>query len=530
MSDRKNLEQLFQEKLEHFEVAPPEELWSTIEMELTKEKDKKRIVPFWWKFSGVAALLAIGFFVGMNFSENDNEIDSNSNPVVTTSSGTSTESSEKSGQNNSKGNDNSENNASRSEVANVNPSTENSVETTTNGSVTSGINPSNNSVAAVNPSKEKSKSGRNKVTKNAVDYGNKRRNDVATNSINNKNQKAHKIVNNNESVVDAVNYKSSNNNTNKSKENVGNPIENKSNPQHNQVTLINKNNGQDDKIAMKNHTDVVLPKGDSIKRSDSAPLVNVEPNAMEELLKEKEKQSAQKQKINRWQVTPNLAPIYFGSFAEGSPLDEMLAENNKTYNTSLSYGVGVNYAVNKKLKVRTAVNVLSVDYNTQGIVFYQDTNAKTMANVSPTQLGSMIQIKPLNSVEMQLDRVISERFDGVLNQKMGYIEMPVEMSYKILDKKFGVELVGGFSTLFLSANEIFLKTDDGLNMKIGKATNLNDIHFSSNFGIGLNYKLLKNFDARVEPTFKYQLNTFSSDSGSFKPYIFGIYSGVSYRF
>ena len=112
---------------------------------------------------------------------------------------------------------------------------------------------------------------------------------------------------------------------------------------------------------------------------------------------------------------------------------------------------------------------------------------------------------------------------------MGFIEMPFELSYTLLNRKLGVEVLGGFSTLFLNKNEIFLRTD-GLNTKIGTANNLNDIHFSTNLGIGIQYKLFKNFDARLEPTFKYQLNTFSNGSNEFRPYIFGVYSGVSYRF
>lgn len=528
MSERKNLEHLFQEKLQHFEVAPPEELWDNIELELKKEKKKRRVIPFWWKLSGVAALLVIGFSIFTTVSDNEskNSINTNStNSVVDTQT-----------------------DADNLKSTHPTNTSDNSVGTIENKSINSENNQSNSGVADVNHSGEKTNSGKKNTnisstnsvhsekntTNNSVEPENKIKAVAAhSNNIKTKNQRRNKIVNNNESVADVTNYKSTKNNTNNTKENVGNSIENKSNPQNNQVTLMNENNGQDDKIAMKNHTDVVQPKGDIIKKTDSASVANAEPNAMEELLNEKEKESTQKQKINRWQVTPNLAPIYFGSFTEGgSPLDEMLAENDKVYNTSMSYGVAVNYAVNKKLKVRTGINVLSVDYDTQGIVFYQDTNAKTMKNIDPTQLGSMIQIRPLSyvEVEIQLDKVISERFDGVLNQKMGYIEMPVEMSYKIVDKKFGVELVGGFSTLFLNTNEIFLKTADGLNMKIGKATNLNDIHFSSNFGIGLNYKLFKNFDARIEPTFKYQLNTFSTSSGEFKPYIFGVYSGISYRF
>jgi long-subunit fatty acid transport protein len=125
--------------------------------------------------------------------------------------------------------------------------------------------------------------------------------------------------------------------------------------------------------------------------------------------------------------------------------------------------------------------------------------------------------------------VQSEQSLGVLNQRMGYIEMPFEVSYKLLDNKFGVEVIGGMSTLFLNKNEVFLEAD-GMNMKIGEATNLNPFHLSTNFGVGFNYGFLKNFQARIEPTFKYQLNTFTRDSQNFKPYIFGIYTGVSYRF
>ena len=55
-------------------------------------------------------------------------------------------------------------------------------------------------------------------------------------------------------------------------------------------------------------------------------------------------------------------------------------------------------------------------------------------------------------------------------------------------------------------------------------------YFSTNFGIGLKYGFMKSFEFNVEPTFKYQLNTFSSDAGNFKPYLFGIYSGISYKF
>ena len=112
---------------------------------------------------------------------------------------------------------------------------------------------------------------------------------------------------------------------------------------------------------------------------------------------------------------------------------------------------------------------------------------------------------------------------------MGYIEVPMELSYKLIDKKFGVALIGGFSTLFLNQNKIDLVSPE-LNTTIGEANNLNNVHVSSNIGVGVKYRFAKAFEANFEPTFKYQLNMFSNDAGNFKPYLFGLYTGVSYRF
>jgi hypothetical protein len=103
------------------------------------------------------------------------------------------------------------------------------------------------------------------------------------------------------------------------------------------------------------------------------------------------------------------------------------------------------------------------------------------------------------------------------------------MSYKLLNKKFGIEIIGGMSTLFLQQNEVKLQTE-GMEMNIGKANNLNNIHFSSNVGLGFKYDFLKAFQANFQPMFKYQINTFSENSGSFKPYVIGLYTGISYHF
>lgn len=537
MMERKKIEDLFQQKLNDFEVSPPEEIWKSLEIELTKKKEKRRVIPLWWKVAGIAAVFVVGITLLNTFStdKTNNEFNTNVNSTVTSDN----DSEENKNQSEAS---QAEQSASKNSGVNANPN--HSVAETEKRESNSNQQDLNSAVSInekISAKKLKSNSstrneGKFLQHKNAIVKSELKKSQSPTNNAayqvekeaitdrlsttykNNKTQNTTKISPENDKAIVAVPSKENNI-----------TIENKSVVKDNQVTLMTENKNHNDKIVMKNQTDLVETKGDLVKKIDSTSIANVEPNAMEELQNEKEKKSAQKQKINRWQVTPNLAPVYFGSLQNGSPLDESLNNSEKNYNTNISYGLSVNYALNKKVKVRTGVNVFSVDYDTQGIVFYQDMDAKMMRNINPTLQGSMIQIKPLNNVSPELNRVINERFDGVLNQKMGFIEMPFELSYTIFSRKLGIEVLGGFSTLFLNQNEIFLRTD-GLNTKIGTANNINDIHFSTNLGIGIQYKLFKNFDARLEPTFKYQLNTFTSGSNDFRPYIFGVYSGVSYRF
>ena len=119
--------------------------------------------------------------------------------------------------------------------------------------------------------------------------------------------------------------------------------------------------------------------------------------------------------------------------------------------------------------------------------------------------------------------------DGYLSQQMSYMEVPVEVSYKLLDRKFGIQFITGVSTLFLNDNKVSVMSN-GLSTTVGEANNLNKVHFSTNIGLGFKYSFWKSFEANFEPTFKYQINTFNENSGGFKPYIIGLYSGLSYKF
>ena len=129
----------------------------------------------------------------------------------------------------------------------------------------------------------------------------------------------------------------------------------------------------------------------------------------------------------------------------------------------------------------------------------------------------------------QIPSSFSSLFDSSLNQRFGYLEVPLELSYKLSDKKLRVDVIAGISTFFLNKNEIYSENKVKTTY-IGQANNLNNMSYSTNLGVGLEYKISKSLNFNFDPMFKYQLNAFSNDAGNFKPYILGIYSGLSYRF
>ena len=120
-------------------------------------------------------------------------------------------------------------------------------------------------------------------------------------------------------------------------------------------------------------------------------------------------------------------------------------------------------------------------------------------------------------------------FKGELNQQLGYVEVPLEVKYRLLDKKIGVSVLGGFSALFLTDNQVFIE-DNGRSLDLGKDDNFNGFNQSANFGLGIDYQFSQKLGLSVEPTFKYQLNALRDDIADFRPYTIGVYTGLMYKF
>jgi len=591
MSDKKNIDRLFQEKFKDFEVEPNEQIWINIDVAL-REKKKRRIIPIWFKLTGIAAGLILGFFA-FNFLFNDttlveenqvvigNEKQPKGNNLIESSEDESVvNTGNKTKTNNTDNSDNTINSSKTNQKPNgINDSASennnaivNQTPSQKNKKINSGISTKEDNAVANTSTKVEKSSVKKKTIKNSItsqdpesavvttvsktrknqktsietdaENINSIANSEKNNAVANHNPKAGKNkktpVNNNKKDINSVTKSEENNalavedeenlkDNNSSKKNLTN--ENKSNTS---IALNEKTSDKQNEIKTDNFLPVDATTEKNLIKKDSTALAVVEQNALEELLKKNEKEEEKKiaeAKMNRWQITSNVAPIYFSSTANGSPIDAQFAENSKSYENNLSFGVGVNYAVNKKISVRTGVNKFTLGYSTNDVVFFAAMDEVSFGNVSSSAAGSTIQVVSQNNSEAlrPFSNGIQNTNEGIMTQRMGYLEVPVEMSYKLIDKKFGVNVIGGLSTLFLNENEVSVSSST-MSASLGKAKNLNDIHFSTNVGLGFKYRFWKSFEANFEPMFKYQINTFNKDAGNFKPYFIGLYSGVSFNF
>lgn len=513
MRERKNIDRLFQEKFKDFEVTPPEVVWDAIETNLDKDKNRK-VIPLWWKLGGIAAVFLIGFLI-MQPGFNSETIPSNQVTVEETK--TTEDAATKS--NTNQPNLNSVTAKDKDQqpiVVNHNVSK--------NGSTTTTVEEANtvNNYRPQNATKKShvQHSFANKIIaeRNAA-KANKRKTDTANNAGHQND--ANRLTENYKTAITA-----NEDETSKSKEH---------------TTVLDRSK-EISLESLKGSPKAIAETELKSSPKDSTKVNETPKNPLEELLAAKEENKKKPEsKTNKWQIISNVSPVFMGALANGSAIDSTLAGNSKSFNTNIGFGLGISYAVSPKFTIRTGLNKVNMNYNTNDVFYYASMETRGLSGLSPSGPGYSIQVENANGPSpsavagpsetdlLNFEQNIVHKNRGYINQEIGYLEMPVEMTYALVAKKFGLKIIGGFSTLFLQDNSISVISGNRTTI-LGEANNLNDIHFSTNIGLGVKYDLFKSLEFHIEPTFKYQINTFNNNAGNFRPYLFGVYSGFSYKF
>ncbi|WP_396636162.1 outer membrane beta-barrel protein [Maribacter sp. R77961] len=514
MSEKK-LDKLFQDKFLDFKEVPDDRVWKSIEVSLNKKK-KKRVLPLWWQLGGIAAALLLGFVLFNPFMENNtteeiitdvehNTPEINTNPIDSTVINKSGFNTIKEGTtaitSKEEMKDSAEQNAQQlADTPEANPRKSGSGQDMSKQKSKVAIDNWNTNEDAITQAKEKSQREKNRIKERE---GSNFKNDVFVTDS--------QITQTDTPLKEKISQEQPANTTMTSKEkNVETSIPN------NSETAVVENTVPEEILE------------DARKKS-----------IFEEIEAQEEVEVAEKN-TKKWSAGPSVAPVYFNAIGEGSSVHSIFVPNSKSGNINLSYGLSVAYEISPKLTVRSGVHKVDYGYDTNDVAFSSSLVASTNGQidnidysatsknlvVSSRKGGSASAVVSNEAIDVAAQN--PER-DGVMSQQLGYVEVPVELNYALVDNKFGVNLIGGISSLFLVDNSVAL-TSGSLTTEMGEANNVNDLNFSANVGLGVNYKFSPKVQLNLEPMFKYQLNTFSETDGTFNPYSLGIYSGLSFRF
>lgn len=500
---KKTLDKIFQEKFSDFSDIPTDKVWKSIETSLNKKKKNRMVIPFWWKLGGIAAALAIGLFVINPFKGDGNE----TNTIVT-------------------------------DIENVKDKQleeENAVDQTPNDVTPQVVEraASDNSTLIDLDIDQKKKSDSKKT--------------FDTNATMVAHDKSQKSVDQQKSTNSKIAISRNEDATEKGNDIIKDVISNGeesaiaiNEPQKTEkISSVNIENEKGTKAnaSSKGNTEEVVaqvnPK-DLVKEIEAG-----KKSIYDEIAAQEEAIEVSETTESKWSAGPIIAPVYFDAIGEGSPVHSIFVPNSKSGDVNLSYGLAVSYEVSKKLSIKTGVHKVDYGYNTNDVEFsaslegfgggqienidYSLASRNIVVESKATNRDSFSENKALDAAAQDPSLI------GVMAQQFGYLEIPLELNYTLVDSKFGVNLIGGLSSLFLVDNSVTL-TSGELITEMGEANNVNNVNFSANIGFGVNYKFSSKLQLNIEPVFKYQLNTFSDTAGDFQPFTIGVYSGLNFKF
>jgi hypothetical protein len=119
---------------------------------------------------------------------------------------------------------------------------------------------------------------------------------------------------------------------------------------------------------------------------------------------------------------------------------------------------------------------------------------------------------------------------SVLKQNLGYIRVPVTLRYQLLESgRIGLSLSGGISTNWLIDNDAYLERG-GEKQRLGETNGLSKTGFSTHAGVAVAVPLYRGLRLRMEPRIDYFISDISEGSSvTFKPYSFGVFTGLFYE-
>ena len=262
-------------------------------------------------------------------------------------------------------------------------------------------------------------------------------------------------------------------------------------------------------------------------------------------------ESAVNMEDNRWSVLAMASPMYQSQFttSNSSETARQIRDTDRG-RASYSGGVGFAYRINNRLSIQSGFYYSAMgkelSHMTLHSGFQQVNTAKGSNNFKVlTSNGTIYANNPDIFIASNIapGRVQTHFTQDVFDPNKGglsylsnsifrdenYIELPMKLRFKAIDRKIGVSFVGGVSYNFLISSSVYTIAN-GDRIPVGPMEGLNSLSLSSSLGMGMEYKFSRNISFNVEPTFRYFIRSANIGLAGLHNYAIGVYSGMSYRF
>jgi hypothetical protein len=266
---------------------------------------------------------------------------------------------------------------------------------------------------------------------------------------------------------------------------------------------------------------------------------------------------------SRWMLGSEVAPLYsYRTIASDYLNDNSMKTMNQSEEGLLAYagGIRVAYAAGKRFSVQSGLYYSrygqeknNVEAYTSKLSEYSD----EMADISYLSINNSTgTIHSEKTQQTGYDRVFSNTtgtpadfeynsgFPGInasnilptdvgdisVTQFFDYLELPVTVKYKIIDRRMDFSVMGGMVTNFL-VNDGVILNQNGDSQMFGTTRDINKVNYLGSVGLGLEYPIVRNVAFSLEPRFRYYLNPIDESSQiNVHPYSFGVFAGISYSF
>lgn len=307
------------------------------------------------------------------------------------------------------------------------------------------------------------------------------------------------------------------------------------------------------KAAFSNTTETSKVLARIERKSNTTPVLSIEEQQIVEANKALLAMNESRDLQHKWVVGAAVSPTYSVNNAEHSTLyAQNMVRNDSKNSVNMGGGFSLELKTKKRWSVQSGVYYTPMgqsssnnnSHEMQASFPMSDSpqyfNTAVKANNGTLELNGTAGIIKLNNIpsELQVEGSLDrENFapkalvsNAEFDQNFEYLEVPLVVKYQLLDSQIGIQLMSGLSSHMLIGNSVYIN-QDGDRSRVGETLGMTKFAYSGLVGIGMSYSLGSNLFLNIEPRMKYYFQSLNDNPGvDYKPYSFGIYTGLSFAF